>query len=153
MVASATETVRGAAVIDSPAPGTEALGGTDAGTLDEIFRRNACRRGEALALADPPDRASFTSGAPRRLTYAQADRAVARLAGRLQALDLPRDSVVALQLPNTVEAIVALLGVMRAGLIAAPIPLLWRKAEGSEALGKAGARALISVGQIGRAHV
>ena len=26
-----------------------------------------------LALADPPNRSSFTDGAPRRLTYAQAD--------------------------------------------------------------------------------
>jgi hypothetical protein len=51
-------------------------------------------------------------------------------------------------MPNTVEAIIALLGVIRAGLIAAPIPLLWRTAEASTALGMIGARALISGGRI-----
>jgi hypothetical protein len=101
-----------------------------------------------LALADPPDRASFTDGTPRRLTYAQADRAIATLAAELQALGLPPASVVALQMPNTAEAVVALLGVIRAGLIAAPIPLLWRKAEASGALATIGARALISGGRI-----
>ena len=101
-----------------------------------------------MALADPPDRRSFTDGAPRHLTYAQADRAIATLAARLHALGLPADSVVALQMPNTVEAIVALLAVIRAGLIAAPIPLLWRRAEASAALGTIGARALISGGRI-----
>jgi hypothetical protein len=134
--------------IDPAPPGTEAFGGTDAGTLDEIFCRNVRRHPQALALSDPPDRASFTGGAPRRLTYAQADRATAALAARLKELGLPSESVVALQLPNTVEAVVALLGVIRAGLIAAPIPLLWRKAEASAALGAVGARALICGGRI-----
>ena len=47
----------------------------DAGTtLDDILRLNAARHPDAIALIDPPNRESFTDGAPRRLTYAQADR-------------------------------------------------------------------------------
>jgi hypothetical protein len=140
------------AIIDAPAPDHgQGLRAAAAGTLDEIFRRNASRRPAVIALVDPPDRAAFTDAAPRRLTYAQADRAVSALAGRLQALGLPRDSVVALQLPNTVESVVALLAVLRAGMIAAPIPLLWRKAEASAALGPVGARALVTCTHV--AHV
>ncbi len=119
-------------------------------TLDDLFRRALARHPDAPALTDPPDRAAVTDGAPRRLTYAQADRAITALAGRLRGFGLAPDSVVALQLPNTVESVVALLAVMRAGMIAAPLPLLWREQEASVALGRAGARALIGCRTIGQ---
>ena len=76
-------------------------------TLDDLFRRAAAARPDALALVDPPDRLSFTDGPVRRLTYAQADRAILALAARLRGFGLPTDSVVAIQLPNTPELIVA----------------------------------------------
>src|SRR3982750_2833776 len=72
-------------------------------TLDDLFRRAAASRPDALALIDPPDRPSFTDGAARRLTYAQADRAISALAARLRGLGLPTDSVVAIQLPITLD--------------------------------------------------
>jgi hypothetical protein len=120
-------------------------------TLDDLFRRALERRPDALALADPPDRFSFTDGPVRRLTYAQADRAISALAARLRSFGLPTDSVVAIQLPNTVESVVALLAVARAGLIAAPMPLLWRHADAAAALGRVAARALIGCQRIGDA--
>src|SRR3954454_356694 len=49
-------------------------------TLDDLFRRAAASRPDALALIDPPSRSSSTDGAPRRLTYAQANRAISALA-------------------------------------------------------------------------
>ena len=102
-----------------------------------------------LILIDPPDRLSFTDGPVRRLTYAQADRAISALAARLRSFGLPTDSVVAIQLPNTVESVIALLAVMRAGLIAAPLPLLWRHADAAAALSRVAARALIGCQRIG----
>jgi non-ribosomal peptide synthetase component F len=57
-------------------------------TLDDLFRRTAARRPDAIALADPPDRESFTDGPPRRLTYAETDRIVSAIATRLRALGL-----------------------------------------------------------------
>ena len=39
-------------------------------TIDEVFRRLAERRPGALALADAPNRETFTDAAPRRLTFA-----------------------------------------------------------------------------------
>src|SRR3954471_5108082 len=95
-------------------------------TLDDLFRRAAARRPDDIALADPPNRESFTDGAPRRLTYAEADRAISAIASQLRQLRLQTDSIVAIQLPNIVESVLTILGVLRAGMIAAPLPLLWR---------------------------
>ena len=118
-------------------------------TLDELLRRAAQRRPDDVALLDPPNRDSFTDGKPRRLTYAQADRVVSAIAGRLRRMGLHTDSIVGIQVANTVEAALTLLGVLRAGLIAMPLPLLWRRAECVAALGRVGANALIVSGRIG----
>jgi hypothetical protein len=118
-------------------------------TLDELLRRAAQRRPDAIALADPINRASFTDGAPRRLTYAEADRMVSAIAGRLRRMGLNTDAVVAIQIANTVDSVLTLLGVLRAGLIAMPLPLLWRRAEAVAALSRVGVHALIVSGRIG----
>lgn len=118
-------------------------------TLDELLRRTAASRPDALALCDPPNRLDFTEGAPRRLTYAQADHIVSAIAGRLRRLGLPGGATIALQLPNTVECVLTVLGVLRAGMIAAPLPILWRRADAAAALNRVGAKALVTVSRIG----
>src|SRR5215472_236853 len=118
-------------------------------TLDELFRGAVVARPDAPALVDPPDRASFTDGAPRSLTWAEADRVVSATANLLRSLGLPPGAIVAVQLPNVVENVLALMGALRAGLIAAPLPLLWRQTETCGALGRVSARALISCRRVG----
>jgi hypothetical protein len=102
-----------------------------------------------VALCDPSDRAAFANGLPRQLNYAEADVAVNRLASQMKALGLPEGSTVALQLPNTVEAVLSLLAVLRAGLVAAPVPLLWRRADLVAALREINARAIVTMTRIG----
>jgi hypothetical protein len=118
-------------------------------TLDDLFRRAVARGGDAVALLDPPDRRNFTDGEPKRLTYAEADRVVAAIAARLKEIGLKTDALVALQLPNTVESVLVLLAALRAGMIVALLPLLWRQAEAAQALSRVGARALITCRRIG----
>ena len=118
-------------------------------TLDELLRRAALRRPDDIALLDPPNREAFTDGAPRRLTFAQADRMVSAIAGRLRRMGLYADAIVGIQIANTAESVLTMLGVLRAGLIAMPLPLLWRRAEAVAALGRVGAHALIVSGRIG----
>ena len=118
-------------------------------TLDELLRRAAQRRAGDIALIDPPNRESFTDGKPRRLSYAEANRMVSAIAGRLRRLGLHTDAIVGIQIANTVECVLTLLGVLRAGLIAMPLPLLWRRAECVAALGRVGANALIVSGRVG----
>jgi hypothetical protein len=52
-------------------------------------------------------------------------------------------------LPNTVESMIALLGIVRAGMVAAPLPVLWRRQEMVEALRNAGAKAIVTAARIG----
>ena len=118
-------------------------------TLDDMFRRTAARRPDAVALADPPNRESFADGAPRRLTYAEADRTISAIASKLRQLRLQTDSIVGIQLPNTVESVLTILGVGRAGMIAAPLPLLWRSIDAGAALGPLGAKAIVTTSRIG----
>ncbi len=118
-------------------------------TLDALFLRAAFRSPASYALIDAPDRSGFAEGAPRHMTYAAADRAISAVAGRLQQFGLPRGSVVALQFPNIAESVIALLAVLRAGMIAAPLPLLWRRADMVPALTRLGAKAIIAGGRVG----
>jgi hypothetical protein len=130
-------------------PAAARIGGR--ATLDDLLHRAVQRHPDAIALVDPPNRESFTDGEPRRLTYAQADRMVSAIAGRLRRMGLSTDSVVALQTANTVDSVLALLGVLRAGLIAMPLPLLWRRAEAVAALSRVSAAALMVSGRVGAA--
>ena len=118
-------------------------------TLDELFRRVAARRPGAIALADAPNRQAFTDGPPLRLSYAEADRMISAIAGRLRRMGLPTDAIVGIQMPNIVENVLTVLGVLRAGLIAAPLPLLWRRADAVTALARVGAKALIACRRVG----
>src|SRR5665213_1912233 len=118
-------------------------------TLDDLFRRAGVRHPDAVALIDPPNREHFSDGTPRKLTYAQADRAISAIAARLRSLGLPTDAVVALQLPNTVESVLAFLGIIRAGMIAAPLPLLWQRHDIAAALRGVGAKAILTCARAG----
>ena len=113
-------------------------------TIDELFRSAVARTPNAVALIDPPDRDNFTDGTPRRLTYVEADRIVSAIARHLSDFSLPADTVVAVQLPNVVESMLVLLGILRARLIAAPLPRLWRQSELAAALGSVSARVLVT---------
>ena len=119
-------------------------------TLDDLFRRAGVRHPDALALADPPNRQSFTHGSQRALSFAQADRAISAVAARLRGLGLQTDSAVAIQLPNIVESIIAFLGVLRAGMIPLPLPLLWRQEEIVVALRQVGPKAIIGCSRFGK---
>ncbi len=117
-------------------------------SLDAILKAQAVRNPDGMALVDPPDIASVTGDAPRRFTYAQAERAVAAIAARLHEIGLAPGTVVGLQMPNTAASIVTLLAIMRAGMIAAPLPLLWRRSDCVAALSESGARAIVTCGHV-----
>jgi hypothetical protein len=117
-------------------------------TLDSLFRRLLARRPEALALADAPDKPRVTGQPPQRLTFAQADRAIAALAAHFVEAGLPANSVIAVQLPNTIELVLTILAAHRAGLVVALLPQLWRQAELTVALNRTGARAIVTMSRI-----
>lgn len=103
--------------------------------LDALFRRNVVTRGDERAILDH-DGVS--------LSYLETATAVASIAAQIASLRLPPDSVIALHLPNGRELVLALLAVMRSGLIAVPMPVAWRKADLVRACREAEAAALIT---------
>ena len=117
-------------------------------TLDGLFRRILARQPDALALLDPLNKPRVTGQPPKRLTFAQADRAISALSAHFIEAGLPANSVVAIQLPNTVEFMLTVLAAHRAGLIVALLPLLWRQAELTVALNRTGARAIVTTSKI-----
>lgn len=117
-------------------------------TIDEIFRRLVARRPDDIALVDCADKPRVTGERARRLTFAEADRAVAAIAEQLGHGGLTAGSVVALQMANTVEFPLALLAILRAGMVAAPLPQLWRQADLVDALNRIGARGFVCAGTI-----
>jgi AMP-binding enzyme len=117
-------------------------------TLDGLFRRILARQPDGLALLDPPNKQRITGQPPKRLTFAEADRAIAALAAHFIEAGLPANSVIAVQLPNTVEFMLTVLAAHRAGLIVALLPLLWRQSELTVALNRTGARAVVSASKI-----
>jgi mycobactin salicyl-AMP ligase len=116
--------------------------------LDEIFRQTAENHPDRIAIVDAPDRATWTGGAPRRLTYAEADREIDKLAAFYGAVGLTQDHVVGVQSPNTVDTVVAILAALRADLIVSPLPLHWRQKNVLDALNSIGAKGLIAADRI-----
>jgi acyl-CoA synthetase (AMP-forming)/AMP-acid ligase II len=102
-------------------------------TLVSMFRRVSAERPSHLALVDPINRASFTDGAPLRLTFAQVDAAAAALSARLFAAGLRRDDIALVQLPNIAELPIVYLAAARLGVILSPVPVQYGPFE----LGKA----------------
>ncbi|AYN30694.1 non-ribosomal peptide synthetase [Streptomyces albus] len=88
-----------------------------AGTLPGLFGEQARRHGDLPALAGPS-----LDGSPRtELTYRQLDAAADRLAAELTARGARREDRIAVALPRTVEAVVAMLAVMKAGAVYLPV--------------------------------
>jgi AMP-binding enzyme len=117
-------------------------------TLDGLFRRILARKPDAAALLDPLNKLGITKQPPKRLTFAEADRAISALSAHFIEAGLPNNSVIAVQLPNTAEFMLTVLAAHRAGLVVALLPLLWRQAELTVALNRVGARAIVTTARV-----
>lgn len=117
-------------------------------TLDTLFKRILARQPDALALVDPLNKLRVTGQPPKRLTFAQADRMISSLAAHFIESGLPANSVIAVQLPNTVEFALTVLAAFRAGLVVAVLPLLWRQSELTMALNRTAARAVVAASKV-----
>jgi hypothetical protein len=117
-------------------------------TLDALFQRILARKPDVLALVDPDNKARVTGQPAKRLTFAEAARAISALAAHFVDAGLPAHSVIAVQLPNTVEFALTVLAAHRAGLVVALFPLLWRQAELVAALNRTSARAIVASSKV-----
>jgi acyl-CoA synthetase (AMP-forming)/AMP-acid ligase II len=84
-----------------------------------LLERMTWSRPDQDAIVGRPG--AFATPAFARLSYAQADAAANRVAGALLAGGLQRSDRVLMFCDNSVEALITLIGIAKAGLVAAPI--------------------------------
>ena len=111
------------------------------GLLDEA----AADSGDALALADPPNRPELAGGAPRRLNYAELQATSAALAAELLARGVGADDTLIVQLPNIAELVVVYLAASRLGAIVSPLPVQYGPHELRHVAGATRPKALITL--------
>lgn len=115
-------------------------------TVDALFRKAAAERPDSEALADAPNRPDLVGTAPQRLTYAQVDARVDAMAHALAGLGVRRGDVVATQLPNLVEGVLAFLACARMGAILSPVAMAYRGHELRQILPKVEPKVYLTVG-------
>lgn len=115
-------------------------------TVDALFRRAVAARGALEALVDPPNRMALVGSEPRRLSFMQVDAEVDALCAVLAARGVGRGDIVATQLPNLVEGVIAFLACARMGAILSPVAMTYRAHELSQILTSLDAKAVVTVG-------
>ena len=97
--------------------------------IDALLRERVSQFGDITAITDPLNREALLDGPFRTLTWPELDEQVSRLAQVLLAEGVGTGDVVGVQLPNTVEIVVAFLAIVRIGAIVAPFPVQYRAWE------------------------
>lgn len=115
-------------------------------TVDALFRRGVAAQPAAEALADAPNREALVGTPPQRLTYAELDARVDAMAHAFAALGVGRGDVVATQLPNLVEGVIAFLACARAGAILSPVAMAYRGHELRQILPSVAPKVFLTVG-------
>lgn len=98
-------------------------------TIDGLVTRSVNDRGDQPAIADAPNRATFFSGEPQRLSWSQLDAAIDTAGSMLIDAGVRPGTAVGIQLPNVVELPVTLLACFRIGAVAVPFPIQHRRHE------------------------
>ena len=118
--------------------------------IDALLRERVRQFGDILAITDPLNREALLDGPFRTLTWPQLDDQVSRLAQVLLEEGIGTGDVVGVQLPNTVEIVIAFLAAVRIGAIVAPFPVQYRAWELTHLSNVAQVRAFLTASRIGQ---
>lgn len=118
--------------------------------IGEIFLDQAERLGDALAVADPPNRALITGEAPQRWSWRELRSRVGRQAAFLHGEGLRKDDVIVVQLPNSVELHALYLACAMLGIVVSPVPMQYRAHELAHVLEVSQARFAITTARVGQ---
>ena len=118
--------------------------------IDALLRARVSQFGDITAITDPLNREALLDGPFRTLTWPELDEQVSRLAQVLLAEGVGTGDVVGIQLPNTVEIVVAFLAIVRIGAIVAPFPVQYRAWELTHLSNVAQVRAFLTASRIGQ---
>jgi non-ribosomal peptide synthetase component F len=118
-------------------------------TVDGLMETMARARPSRLLHVDAPDTGRWTDRPARSLAAGELPAASHRLSRQLLTLGLrPQDRVI-LMLPNHTDAVIALLGIMAAGLVACPVSPVAEADEIRRAAECVGARAIVTTSRYG----
>ncbi len=98
-------------------------------TLLDYFEKNAANTPNRTAIIDPINKEELTKTSPERISYSELKRAADALATSFLELNIQKDDIVIVQLPNSWELAVLYLAINKAGGIISPVPMQWRKKE------------------------
>ncbi|MCW2883037.1 MAG: AMP-dependent synthetase and ligase [Sphaerisporangium sp.] len=118
-------------------------------TVDRLFTDQVGARPDAVAIVDPPNKPSLMDGPARRLTWAELDTEVDRIAAVLVETGVAQGDVVAVQLPNSVELAATFLAVARIGAVVTPLPVQYREYELTQVITLAAVRAFVTAERVG----
>lgn len=121
--------------------------GTD--TIDDLLQRAAAAHPGRLALADAPNRSTIADGPALRLDYAALDARIDAVAAALLEVNVERDDVVLIQMPNIVENVVLLLACARIGAVASPVAVQYREHELARIIAKLSPKVVATVSRCG----
>jgi len=119
-------------------------------TIDALLRERVSQFGDIPAITDPLNREALLDGPFRTLTWPQLDEQVSRLAQVLLEEGIGTGDVVGVQLPNTVEIVIAFLAAVRIGAIVAPFPVQYRAWELTHLSNVAQVRGFLTASRIGQ---
>ena len=106
-----------------------ARGWWTAETVQQLFIDRVTEFGDELAAIDPSNKADLVDLPEQRASWNHLDAQVERLAAVLLANGIGEGDVLAVQLPNIVELIVAYLAAWRVRAIVSPLPVQYRRHE------------------------
>jgi acyl-CoA synthetase (AMP-forming)/AMP-acid ligase II len=98
-------------------------------TFADLFFANAVAHPDRLALVDAPNRGDFAFGEPQRLTYAELEAEIDRIAGALVIAGVGKDDVLLVQLPNISEFVALYFAAAQIGAIVSPAAVQYRSHE------------------------
>jgi acyl-CoA synthetase (AMP-forming)/AMP-acid ligase II len=117
-------------------------------TVHELLWKNTANDPQRLAVADQPNRETFTSGAAWRLSYAELNAAAVNLACGLLDHGIGEGDALIVQLPNIAELVVVYFAASMTGAIVSPVPVQYGPHELGLACSTLSPRAMISIGHM-----
>jgi len=117
-------------------------------TVHELLWKNAAAHPQRLAVADQPNRETFTNGTAWRLNYAELNAAAVNLACDLLDQGVCEGDALIVQLPNIAELVVTYFAASMTGAIVSPVPVQYGAHELSLARTTLSPAAMITIGRI-----
>lgn len=116
--------------------------------LHDLLWKHAASHPDRLAVADQPNRESFTDGPALRLSYAELNAASCNLACQLLDRDVGAGDIMIVQLPNITDLVVVYCAASMIGAIISPVPVQYGPHELSKACDSLSPAAMIAVGHM-----